>query len=466
MILDDMFDDPAQGQDPQPPASLNPLQQLLQKNQELDKQIEEIKNRKPPTLSEPQADNVSPMTDDILRGFFHSAMPPDSNAPDFGTQFRQSVSPARELLANMLNGVSSSLLGTKFQSVRDQAFAQYQQEQKLQLEKQQLQQHTLSTAANLAQQMQQQKGEEALKRDIESVRTAEKGTDQEIALMKLKQTAQQYNINVASLLEKMSHDKADEQKMSDKFYEDARRQALSLYKSQGLDPEKPENAVAFSKLVSDRANQLRLRDLQEQAANRPEPNPKTMSPQPVWMPQPDGSFKLMGATPGTVAPPGSVTGQGMNALSVPTANTRGMSEKAPNVRAFVSDIRNILDSNEKLFGPLKTKWADFEAGKLGVKGEDITALRTTAELLDSALVQMHYGQKGGQETAAKFHELYEKAKTNPDNLRSYLNVVDRYASRVQKEGSAKVPEEVEAMKPSSVATHRYNPTTGRIEEIK
>lgn len=441
MTIDDLFDNSDQQQ--QMPVALNPLQQLMQRNTELDKQIEAIKNKKPPSIAEPTQDTNSSLTDDVLRGFFKSAMPPNDNTPDFGSQYAQSISPARELLANMLNGVSSSLLGTKFKTVRDQAFEQYQQEQKLNLEKQNLQRQTLSTAATLAQQMQKQKAQDALERDIESVKSAQKGTDQEIALMKLKQTADQYGINVASLLEKMQHDKATESKMSDKFYEDARQQALALYKSQGLDPEKPENALSFSKLVSDRANQLRLRDLQEQAANRPAPEPKTPTPAIVYVPQPDGSLKVAQAAPGATLPPGTVTGQGVNALSVPTANTRAMAEKAPNVKFFTDNIRTILDNNEKLFGPLKTNWKDFEAGKLGQKGEDITALRTNADFLNSALVQMHYGQKGGQETAKRFQELYEKAKNNPDNLRAYLNVVSNYADRVAKEGSAKLPKAVE-----------------------
>ena len=53
------------------------------------------------------------------------------NIDDFQNQFRQGVSPAREILANMMGGVSSKLMGTQFKPLRQRVFEEYEKQEKL-----------------------------------------------------------------------------------------------------------------------------------------------------------------------------------------------------------------------------------------------------------------------------------------------------------------------------------------------
>jgi hypothetical protein len=141
--------------------------------------------------------------------------------------------------------------------------------------------------------------------------------------------------------------------------------------------------------------------------------------------------------PGQSVGPGAVTPASMSSLNVPTANTRGMAEKAPRVIEFVDRMNQLLDQNEKQLGPLKSRWAEFTAGKIGAPDQNYTKLRTDAGLLQTALMNMHVGARGGGQIMDHFRDLINVAIQDPENLRAALGEIRDYASRVQSEGGVK-----------------------------
>jgi len=155
------------------------------------------------------------------------------------------------------------------------------------------------------------------------------------------------------------------------------------------------------------------------------------------IPDAQGNYTVTRVTPGTTVPAGSVTPSGFSAVSVPTAQTRSMSEKAPRVLDLVNRSEDLLNANEKQLGPLKSRWDEFTAGKIGLKNQGYTQLRTNIGLLTTALMNMHVGARGGGEIMKHFADLLNLAQQDPDNLRAALGEIKNYANQVKAEGGLK-----------------------------
>jgi hypothetical protein len=156
----------------------------------------------------------------------------------------------------------------------------------------------------------------------------------------------------------------------------------------------------------------------------------------MLVPNGSGGYTLKEFNSDEDIPAGAVTPSGLSSLSVPPAMIRTMALKAPRVIDFADRINQLLDVNEKQLGPLSGRWSEFTAGKIGVKNQDYTKLRTNIALLETALMNMHVGARGGTELMQHFHDLIDGSKQDPDNLRAALGEIKDYAQRVQQESQA------------------------------
>ncbi len=154
----------------------------------------------------------------------------------------------------------------------------------------------------------------------------------------------------------------------------------------------------------------------------------------MFVPDGKGGMTLTLMKPGDVAPDGSVSPGGMNQLNVPTLATRQMAEKAPRVLEFADRINNLLAENEQAYGPLNGRMNELMTGKIGLKGKDYVAIRTNMDLLSTALMQMHVGQRGGEHMLDHFGKLLGGAEQDPENIKTALAEITRYAGFVAQEG--------------------------------
>jgi hypothetical protein len=154
----------------------------------------------------------------------------------------------------------------------------------------------------------------------------------------------------------------------------------------------------------------------------------------MLIPRAGGGYTAREIKAGDIVPLGAVTPSGASSMEIPTSATRTMAEKAPRVLHFVDRINTLLDANEKQLGPLKGRWAEFTAGKVGAKNAGYIQLRTDAGLLITALMNMHVGARGGQLMIEHFRDLLNVAVQDPDNLRAALGEIKRYAEVVATEG--------------------------------
>jgi hypothetical protein len=128
-----------------------------------------------------------------------------------------------------------------------------------------------------------------------------------------------------------------------------------------------------------------------------------------------------------------------------------MAEKAPRVLDLASRAEDLLNANEQQLGPLKSRWDEFTAGKIGLKNQGYTQLRTNIGLLTTALMNMHVGARGGGEMMKHFTDLLKLAQQDPDNLRAALGEIKNYANQVKTEGGLKTPLPAAAAPPGTVA---------------
>lgn len=160
-----------------------------------------------------------------------------------------------------------------------------------------------------------------------------------------------------------------------------------------------------------------------------------------------GGGKASGKGGGTVmAPSGGgltakpVTGVGGEPLMPKlTSSTRTMIEAAPKVISFVDRINALIDQQEKDLGPAKSRWSEFMAGKVGAPNPEFTKLRTNVGLLQTLLMRMHVGARGGEYIMKHFTDLMDSSKQSPENMRAAMGELKQYAQDLIAESQPPTP---------------------------
>lgn len=148
-----------------------------------------------------------------------------------------------------------------------------------------------------------------------------------------------------------------------------------------------------------------------------------------------------------------------------TSSTQTMREAAPKVLDLANRLSTMIDSQKASLGPLASRWSEFWSGKVGAPNAEFTKLRTDAGLLQTLLMRMHVGARGGTEIMMHFKDLIDAGKQSPENMKAAIQEITQYANAVGSEmpGSINPPKGTPA---TPTVTHRFNPATGKIEEVK
>lgn len=116
-----------------------------------------------------------------------------------------------------------------------------------------------------------------------------------------------------------------------------------------------------------------------------------------------------------------------------SASTRTMLDAAPTVKYFVNKVLGEVQQNEQGLGPTAGRWREFTAGKVGISDPAFTQLRTNMGLLQTLLMRMHVGARGGEYIMKHFQDLINEGKQSPDNLKAALGEIGAYADQLLKE---------------------------------
>ena len=149
-----------------------------------------------------------------------------------------------------------------------------------------------------------------------------------------------------------------------------------------------------------------------------------------------GNRKAIVAKPGTVLPAGTQNASGVNAENTLTTATRTMHEAAPTVISFADKLTKMVNEQKAALGPAASRWSEFMAGKVGAENKEFTKLRTDTRLLQTVLMRMHIGARGGDHMMQHFQNLIDESKQDPENMLSALEEIKAYAQEIQKQGAS------------------------------
>jgi hypothetical protein len=165
---------------------------------------------------------------------------------------------------------------------------------------------------------------------------------------------------------------------------------------------------------------------------------------PTGQPAAAGAPEMKPLTPGAKPTPGisaaprqpiaQVQGQAPTPIfklpRVPTGITQRMRETAPAVEDLANRILVQLNNEDEFLGPLRSRWRDFWAGKVGEPDPNFTFLNTNVKLLQTLLMRMHTGSQS-EYILNEFKEMINAGKQDPENLKSALSAIFMYANDVR-----------------------------------
>lgn len=129
------------------------------------------------------------------------------------------------------------------------------------------------------------------------------------------------------------------------------------------------------------------------------------------------------------------SGQVMDAMlkykeDIPTNDLKVMQQSVPSVKQLIRQVRGDMEAISGNLGPGPGRWRNFWSGKVGAKDPTFRKLYTDIGLLETRLMRMHVGARGGVEILKHFKEMIDAGKDSPENMLSALDSMDSYADHV------------------------------------
>ncbi len=155
----------------------------------------------------------------------------------------------------------------------------------------------------------------------------------------------------------------------------------------------------------------------------------------------------------------------------PVTDIKTMQQSVPSVLQLIKQARADMKKAESSLGPAAGRWSEFYSGKIGADNPDFRRLMTDIGLLQTRLMKMHVGARGGVEMMNHFERYFNAAKDSPANLKAAFDVVEQYANEVgmplaeQKKaiGKPTVPEPTTEER--TVIKQYFSPSTGKTKLV-
>jgi len=179
------------------------------------------------------------LEDYFLRGFLEraSAMGEVPKPEIFEERFRKSVSPAREFLSNIFFGMAAGTRGEEFRSLRQRKYEEWLNEQKMRQEAERARQNYILGVANIAEQIQRARREEAMRRELAEIQRIEKAEDRQ---MRFAEFAARYNLDLARFKETQEYHNRLLKRPRDPYFDFGLQEAAAHLRNAGLDPSDPK----------------------------------------------------------------------------------------------------------------------------------------------------------------------------------------------------------------------------------
>lgn len=135
---------------------------------------------------------------------------------------------------------------------------------------------------------------------------------------------------------------------------------------------------------------------------------------------------------------------------MPTTDIKVMQQSVPSVLQLIGQSRKSVTELQNKLGPLESRWRDFWSGKVGAADPDFRKLKTNISLLQTRLMKMHVGSRGGEYIMKHFTEIIDASKDSPQNLIAAMDEIEQYANEVkQSQFSTEIPGKTGAVAPET-----------------
>ena len=114
----------------------------------------------------------------------------------------------------------------------------------------------------------------------------------------------------------------------------------------------------------------------------------------------------------------------------PVTDIKVMQQSVPSVLQLIKQSRTDMKNALSALGPAAGRWSQFYSGKVGASNPEFRRLMTDIGLLQTRLMKMHVGARGGVEMMTHFRQYFDAAKDSPENLNAAFNAVEEYAKEV------------------------------------
>lgn len=114
----------------------------------------------------------------------------------------------------------------------------------------------------------------------------------------------------------------------------------------------------------------------------------------------------------------------------PTSDIRVMQQSVPSVLQLIGQSRSAMDQTINSLGPAASRWRDLWSGKIGTADPSFRKLQTDVNLLQTRLMKMHVGARGGEYIMKHFQEIINSSKDSPENMKAALSEIESYANEV------------------------------------
>lgn len=115
---------------------------------------------------------------------------------------------------------------------------------------------------------------------------------------------------------------------------------------------------------------------------------------------------------------------------IPTNDIKVMQQSVPSVKQLSRQVLAAIDSSVESLGPMASRWRDAWSGKIGASDPEFRKLTTAVNLLQTRLMKMHVGARGGEYIMKHFQEIIDAGKDSPENLKAAIEEIIAYADEV------------------------------------
>lgn len=119
--------------------------------------------------------------------------------------------------------------------------------------------------------------------------------------------------------------------------------------------------------------------------------------------------------------------------AMPNSTVVTMQQTAPHVLDLISSSEADLKAAGEI-GPIKSRWRDLWAGKVGTADPTFTRLRVDTNLMMTLLMKMHVGARGSEYILKHFQEMIDAGKQSPENLQAAFGAIRDYANQIMQPG--------------------------------